>query len=54
MKFSIWNLSLVYTATGHAPDNLRKAKSKDDPFHEKDDRLFYLLTHYLKLAEHFE
>ena len=34
---------LVYTATGHAPDNIRKARSKDGCFHETDDRLFYLI-----------
>ena len=34
---------LVYTATGHAPDNLRKTRSKDGLFHETDDRLFYLI-----------
>ncbi len=32
---------LVYTATGHAPDTIRKAK--DGLFHETDDRLFYLI-----------
>ena len=34
---------LVYTATGHAPDTIRKARSKDGLFHETDDRLFYLI-----------
>ncbi len=34
---------LVYTATGHAPATIRKARSKDGLFHETDDRLFYLL-----------
>ena len=34
---------LVYTATGHAPDNIHKARSKDGLFHETDDRLFYLI-----------
>ena len=34
---------LVYTATGHAPDKIRKARSKDGLFHETDDRLFYLI-----------
>ena len=34
---------LVYTATGHAPDTIRKAKGKDGLFHETDDRLFYLI-----------
>ena len=34
---------LVYTATGHAPDKIRKAKGKDGLFHETDDRLFYLI-----------
>ena len=34
---------LVYTATGHAPDKIRKAQSKDGLFHETDDRLFYLI-----------
>ena len=34
---------LVYTATGQAPDNIRKARNKDGLFHETDDRLFYLI-----------
>ena len=34
---------LVYTATGHAPDKIRKARSKDGLFHETEDRLFYLI-----------
>ena len=34
---------LVYTATGQAPDNIRKARSKDGLFHETDARLFYLI-----------
>ena len=34
---------LVYTATGQAPDTIRKARSKDGLFHETDDRLFYLI-----------
>ncbi len=34
---------LVYTATGQAPDNIRKARSKDGLFHETNDRLFYLI-----------
>ena len=34
---------LVYTATGHAPTTIRKARSKDGSFHETDDRLFYLI-----------
>ena len=34
---------LVYTATGQAPDKIRKARNKDGLFHETDDRLFYLI-----------
>ena len=34
---------LVYTATGHAPATIRKARRKDGLFHETDDRLFYLI-----------
>ena len=34
---------LVYTATGQAPDKIRKSRSKDGCFHETDDRLFYLI-----------
>ncbi len=34
---------LVYTATGQAPDTIRKARNKDGCFHETDDRLFYLI-----------
>ncbi len=34
---------LVYTATGHAPDTMHKAKGKDGLFHETPDRLFYLI-----------
>ena len=39
----LWPRHLVYTATGHAPDNIHKARSKDGLFHETDDRLFYLI-----------
>ena len=34
---------LVYTATGHAPQTIRKTNETDGCFHETDDRLFYLL-----------
>ena len=34
---------LVYTATGRAPDKIRKARGKDGLFHETDDQLFYLI-----------
>ena len=34
---------LVYTATGQAPDKLRKAHDKDGFFYETSDRLFYLI-----------
>ena len=34
---------LVYTATGQAPDKIRKTKDKDDFFYETSDRLFYLI-----------
>ena len=34
---------LVYTATGQAPDKIRKSRGKDGCFHETDDRLFYLI-----------
>ena len=34
---------LVYTATGQAPDRIRKAKDKDGFFYETGDRLFYLI-----------
>ena len=34
---------LVYTATGQAPDKLRKANDKDGFFYETSDRLFYLI-----------
>ena len=34
---------LVYTATGQAPDKIRKTKDKDGFFYETGDRLFYLI-----------
>ena len=34
---------LLYTAAGQAPDKIRQARDKDGPFHETDDRLFYLI-----------
>ena len=34
---------LVYTATGQAPDKIRKTKDKDGFFYETSDRLFYLI-----------
>ena len=34
---------LMYTATGQAPDKIRKTRGKDGCFHETDDRLFYLI-----------
>ena len=34
---------LVYTATGQAPDKIRKANDKDGFFYETSDRLFYLI-----------
>lgn len=34
---------LVYTATGQAPDKIRKATDKDGFFYETGDRLFYLI-----------
>ena len=34
---------LVYTATGQAPDKIRKTKDKDGFFYEASDRLFYLI-----------
>ena len=34
---------LVYTATGQAPDKVRKANDKDGFFYETSDRLFYLI-----------
>ena len=34
---------LVYTATGQAPDKLRKAHDKNGFFYETSDRLFYLI-----------
>ena len=34
---------LVYSATGQAPDKIRKTRGKDGCFHETDDRLFYLI-----------
>ena len=34
---------LVYTATGQAPETIRKARGKDGCFHETADRLFYLI-----------
>ena len=34
---------LVYTATGQAPDKIRKIKDKDGFFYETSDRLFYLI-----------
>ena len=34
---------LVYTATGHAPQTIRKTKDTDGCFHETDDRLFYMI-----------
>ena len=34
---------LVYTATGHAPETIRRPTGTDGCFHETDDRLFYLI-----------
>ena len=34
---------LVYTATGQAPDKIRKANDRDGFFYETGDRLFYLI-----------
>ena len=34
---------LVYTATGQAPDKIRKANDKNGFFYETSDRLFYLI-----------
>ena len=34
---------LVYTATGRAPETIRKSRGTDGCFHETDDRLFYLI-----------
>ena len=34
---------LVYTATGQAPDKIRKTTDKDGFFYETSDRLFYLI-----------
>ena len=34
---------LVYTATGHAPETIRKTKDADGCFHETDDRLYFLI-----------
>ena len=34
---------LGYTATGHVPHNIRKARGRDGLFYETDDRLFYLV-----------
>ncbi|MCY4612374.1 MAG: site-specific DNA-methyltransferase [Nitrospira sp.] len=34
---------LVYTATGQAPDKIRKVKDRDGFFYETNDRLFYLI-----------
>ena len=34
---------LVYTATGQAPDKVRKANDKDGFFYETSNRLFYLI-----------